>query len=123
MTEGIINFQIEKAFKNIGDEDIDTNFLGAFPSNYMNKFTIMCQWFLKKKAKYPFVIANTDAYSKQGTHWWSILDIEPKTDILFFDSFGIDGLKNFIIQDNKKVIEKSYLGLNRWLGLTIKQLL
>ena len=43
MTEGIINFQIEKAFKNIGDEDIDTNFLGAFPSNYMNKFTIMCQ--------------------------------------------------------------------------------
>ena len=57
----------------------------------------------EKKAKYPFVIANTDAYGKQGTHWWSILDIEPKTDILFFDSFGIDGLKNLIFKTIKKL--------------------
>ena len=38
MTEGISNFQIEQAFTNIGDEDIDGNFVGIFPSNYMNKF-------------------------------------------------------------------------------------
>ena len=38
MTEGITIFQIEEAFKNIGDEDIDNNFVGTFPSNYMNKF-------------------------------------------------------------------------------------
>ena len=37
-TEGIRNFQTEEAFKNIGDEDIDNNFMGIFPSNYINKF-------------------------------------------------------------------------------------
>ena len=37
-TEGIRNFQTEEAFKNIGDEDIDNNFVGIFPSNYINKF-------------------------------------------------------------------------------------
>ena len=59
-----------------------------------------------KTRKYPFIIADTDASSKSGTYWWSILNIEPKANIFFFDSFGIDGLKNFIIQDDRKVIEK-----------------
>ena len=39
-----------------------------------------------------------------------MLDIEPKTDIFFFDTFGLDGLKAFIIQDDKKVIEKILFG-------------
>ena len=43
-------------------------------------------------------------------HWWSILNIEPKTDIFFFHSFGVDGLKSFIIQDDKKVIKKILFG-------------
>ena len=38
MTEGISNFQIEEAFKNINDEDINNNFVGVFSSNYMNKY-------------------------------------------------------------------------------------
>ena len=38
MNSGISNFQIEEAFKNIGDKDINDNFVGVFPSNYMNKF-------------------------------------------------------------------------------------
>ena len=37
MSEGISNDQIEEAFKNIGDGDINDNFVGAFPSNHMNK--------------------------------------------------------------------------------------
>ena len=41
----------------------------------------------EKEEKYPFIIANTDASSKSGTHWWNILDIEPKADIFFFDFF------------------------------------
>ena len=48
-----------------------------------------------------------------GTHWWSILDIEPKTDIFFFDSFGIDGLKHFIKQDDRKIIEKILFGIEK----------
>ena len=63
-----------------------------------------------KKRKYPFIIANTDVSSKSGPHWWSILGIEPKVDIFFFDSFGIGGLKNFIVQDDRKDIEKILFG-------------
>ena len=64
----------------------------------------------EKNRKYPFLIANKDSSSKDGTHWWSILNIEPKTDIFFFDLFVLDGLKAFIIQDDKRVIEKILFG-------------
>ena len=30
------------------------------------------------------MIANTGSSDKGGTHWWSILDIDPKTDFFFF---------------------------------------
>ena len=63
--------------------------------------------------KYPFIIANTDASDKPGVHWWSILDIEPRTDIFFFDSFGLDGLKNFIIQDEMPIVNKILLGVEQ----------
>ena len=56
------------------------------------------------------MIANTDSSDKKGMHWWSILDIEPKADIFFFDTFGVDELKSFIMQYDKKVIEKILFG-------------
>ena len=59
------------------------------------------------------MIANTEGSSKGGTHWWSILDIEPKTDIFFFDSFGLDGLKHFIEQDDRKIVEKVLYGTEK----------
>ena len=31
MGDGISNFQIEEAFKNLNDEDIDDSFVGVFP--------------------------------------------------------------------------------------------
>ena len=77
----ISNFQIENAVANIGDDDLTNNFVGVFPSNYMNKFIDLAAMMKKKGGKYPFIIANTDANSKQAIHWWSILDIEPKTHI------------------------------------------
>ena len=63
-----------------------------------------------QKGKYPFIIAKTDSSDKDGTHWWSIMDVKPQTDLLFcFVSFGVDGLKSFIIQDDQKVIGKILL--------------
>ena len=56
------------------------------------------------------MIENTDSSDKTATRWWSLLDIEPKTDIFFFYTFGVDGLKSFIIQDGKKVIKKILFG-------------
>ena len=107
---GISNFQIEDTFKKIGDEDLLENIFGVFTSNYMNKF-INHAAMISDKGRYPFIIANTDASNKPGVHWWSILDIEPRNDIFFFDSFGLDGLKHFIIQDDKTIVDKILLGI------------
>ena len=110
---GISTFQIEEAFKKIDDEDLLKNFVGVFPSNKMNKF-IDHAAMISESGKFPFVIANTDADDKPGVHWWSILDIEPKNDIyIFFDTFGIEGLKHFIIQDDKKIVEKILIGIEK----------
>ena len=67
----------------------------------------------EKKVKYPFIIANTDASNKKGTHWWNIINIEPRNDLFFFDSFGLDGLKHFITQDDKKIIDKILIGIEQ----------
>ena len=66
MAKGISNFQIENALKNIKDDDIDENFVGVFPSNYMNKFIDHAAMISEKKGKYPCVIANTDTSEKGG---------------------------------------------------------
>ena len=108
---GISNFQIENDIKKIGDEDLLHNFVGVFTSNYMNRFINHSAMIEEKKGKYPFIIANTDASNKKGTHWWSILNIESRNELFFFDSFGLDGLKHFIIQDDKKIINKILIGI------------
>ena len=56
---------------------------------------------------------NTDRSNKAGKHWWSTLDIDLKSDFLLFDSFRVEGLKNFIIQDNKKIVEKVIKGIEK----------
>ena len=63
--------------------------------------------------KFPFIITNTDASDKPGVHWWSILDIEPRTNIFFFDSYGLDGLKHFIIQDDKFIVDKILIRIEK----------
>ena len=109
---GISNYQIEEAFKKINDEDLLDNFVGVFPSNYMNKF-INHATMISDSGKFPFMIANTDASDKPGVQWWSILEIEPRTDVFFFDSYGLDGLKHFIIQDDKPIIDKILIGIEQ----------
>ena len=109
---GISNFQIEKAFEKIDDEDLLDNFIKVFSSNYMNKF-INHAAMIEDSGKFPFIIANADADDKPGVHWWSISDIEPRTDVFIFDSYGLDGLKHFIIQDDKPVVDKILLGIEK----------
>ena len=38
MSKGISNVQIENTIENIGDEDLNDNFVGVFLSNRMSKF-------------------------------------------------------------------------------------
>ena len=37
----------------------------------------------RKKRKYPFMIENKDSSDKESTHCLSIMDIDPKIDLLF----------------------------------------
>ena len=67
----------------------------------------------EKKGKYPFIIDNTDANNKKGMHWWSIVNIEPRHELFFFDSFCLDSLKHFIIQDDRKIIDKILIAIEQ----------
>ena len=64
----------------------------------------------EKKGRYRFIIGNADISDKDGTHWWSIMDIEPKNDLLIFETLSVDGLKSLIKQDGQNVIVKILLG-------------
>ena len=50
MSKGIMNFHIETALKAINDEDLNDNFVGAFPANKMNRFIDYKSMISKKMA-------------------------------------------------------------------------
>ena len=104
---GISNEAIDDFIEKVDDNDLKNNFIGVFPSNLTNKFisyhSIMKT---KPKVKYPFIIMNTDRSDSDGTHWWSFLDLHPKKDIFLFDSFGFNGFKKFIIDNDEKLLNK-----------------
>ena len=112
MLKVISNFQIENVIKRINDEDLSNNFVGVFPSNKMSRFIDYKQLINQKTGKYLFLISNTDDSTKNEEHWWSILDITQKKDLLFY-AFGVEGLKDFIITDDKKTIQKILSGIEK----------
>ena len=75
MLEGISNFEIEKVFKEISNEDINKHFLVLFSSGNLHKF-VMFEKIMPGK-KYPFIISNTERGNEGGLHWWSTLNISP----------------------------------------------
>ena len=97
----ISNFTIEKFVNEIVDE-LKNNFIGVFPSNRTVKFLKITEMVKNNKTKYPFMIMNTDKAGQKGTHWWSFLEISSKERIILFDSYGYVGLKEFIIDNDKK---------------------
>ena len=54
----------------MGDPDLMDNFVGVFPSDYLNKFVSHAAM-IENSGKYPFLIANTDDSQKEGTHFTS----------------------------------------------------
>ena len=69
MSERISNFQIEKAFRDIDDPDINDDFVGVYPANHMNRLIDYKSMTFEKQGKHPFIIMNTDSSDKNGTHW------------------------------------------------------
>ena len=100
MSKGTSNIEIKNLFKQINNDDLSENFLGVYPSDKINKF-IRFEKMMPGK-KYPFLISNTGRSHQGGTHWWSILNISSKGELLFFDSYGVEGMKHFIVSDDEK---------------------
>ena len=60
----------------------------------------------RRNAKYPFSIFNTDKENEQGVHWWSFMDIHPRNNVFLFDSFGVEGFKLLIADNDKNIINE-----------------
>ena len=56
---------------------------------------------------------NTDRSNKKGTHWWSFLNLHPRKEIFLFDSFGFEGFIEFIINDDRKALNKILFGIKK----------
>ena len=109
---GIINLTITKIINEI-DGDLKQNFVGVFPSNETFRFFKFKHLIKEKKAPYPFMIMNTDKSNEEGEHWWSLLEISSKDQIFLFDSFGFIGLKESIIDNDKKIMDQFFYGLDK----------
>ena len=94
-------------------EDVKKNFICVFTSNYVTKFITFHSMMTETGAHYPFIIMNTDRTNKKGTHWWSFLDLHPKKEIFLFHSFGFEGFKEFLLQDDKKILNKILYGIKK----------
>ena len=111
---GISNDEVVKFFENEKDDDLKENFVGVFPSNYINKFISFHQMAREKTKKYPFIIMNTDRANEQGTHWWSFLDLHPRKEIFLFDSFGFTGFTKFVIDNDINILNKILFGIQKF---------
>ena len=87
--------------------------MGVYSSNNLTKYVNFHDVINERNAKYPFAIFNTDRNNKAGLHWWSFLDIYPKK-IVFFDSLGFTGFKEFIIDNDLNIIDKLLYNVNKF---------
>ena len=110
---GISNEAIIDFFEKETDDDLKDKFVGVFPSNYITRF-ISFHEMMHLKQKYPFIIMNTDRSDRNGTHWWSFLDLHERKEIFLFDSFGFEGLKKFVIDNDKNVLNKILFGTEKF---------
>ena len=114
MEGGISNWTILRFFAETANDDVKKTFIGDFLSNFVNRLISFHNMISEFGAKYPFVIINTDRSDKKGTHWWSFLNLYPKKETFMFDSFGFVGFKEFIIQDDQKIINMIFYGVEKF---------
>ena len=103
-----------KFFENETDNDLTSNFVGVFHSNYVTKFISFHEMMIDKY-HYPLIIMNTDGSDKNSTHWWSFLDLHERKEIFLFDSFGFEGFKEVIIDNDRNILNKILFGIKKFL--------
>ena len=53
-------------------------------------------------------------------HWWSFLDLHAKIEIFLFDSFGFEGFKQFILNNDRNYSTKYSMVLKNLIKKIIK---
>ena len=69
---------------------------------------------IEAKSNYPFIIMNTDRSDKKGTHQWSFLELHTKKEIFLFDSFSFEGFKEFILDNDRNILNKILYGIEKF---------
>ena len=106
MNKGISNFQIDDFFKDEENEDLKKNYMGTYSIDSITKYINLYETIKRRNGKYPFAIFNTDKENEPGVNWWSFIDIHPKNNLFLFDSFGIEGFKLFIVNNDQDIINE-----------------
>ena len=113
---GITNVTIKK-FIEEENGDLKIKFVDLFSSNSVTPFINFFKIIKEKGELHPFAILNIDRSNLPRMHWWSILNIYLKIQLLLFDSYGFAGLKAFIRQDDCNIINNIFtvlINLIRW---------
>ena len=66
---------------------------------------------IESKSNYPSMIMNIDQSDKKGMHF---LGITYKKEIFLFDSFGFEGFKEFILDDDRNILNKILYGIEKF---------
>ena len=80
--------------------------MGTYSIDSITKYINFYEIIKRRNVKYPFAIFNTDKENEPGVHWWSFLDIDPKNNLFLFDSFGLEGFKLFIVNNDQQIINQ-----------------
>ena len=93
-------------FKDEEIEDFKKHYMGTYSIDSINKYINIYKIIKRRNPKYPFAIFNTDKENEPGVHWWSFFNIQPKNNLFLFDSFGLEGFKIFIVDNDQQIINE-----------------
>ena len=77
--------------------------MGTYSIDSITRYINFYEIIKRRNGKYPFAIFHTDKENEPGVHWWSFVDIHVKNNLFLFDSFGAEGFKLFIVNDDQKI--------------------
>ena len=96
--------------------------MGTYSIDSIMKYINFYKIIKRRNAKYLFAIFNTDKENKPGVHWWSFMDIHPKNSLFLFDSFGLEGFKLFIVNNDQHTINQLLYNFNKCQSKTNQKL-
>ena len=88
--------------------------MGTYSIDSITRYINFYEIIKRRNTKHPFAIFNTDKENEPGIHWWSFMDIHFKNNLFLFDSFGVEGFKLFVVDNDQKIINKLLYNFKKW---------